>query len=210
MNTGSRNIGTRTIHRLDVVSAGLALASAVDAFLAEVPNANTARSYGTALRALVSELGASTPVAVLDEEATADRIGTWFSRRWGQFSNATTNARLDALRSAAAWWRIQGWIAGELDLRNRRAKACRKGGAQTSSCGALPSPGCSRACCRAAGPGRSTSPIAVPVSNCPPPISTWTATGRGCPTGGRPSASRTRPRSCPAGRGRCTNYGTPR
>jgi hypothetical protein len=70
-----------TIHRLDVVSAGPALASAVDAFLAEVPNANTARSYGTALRALVSELGASTPVAVLDEEATADRIGTWFSRR---------------------------------------------------------------------------------------------------------------------------------
>lgn len=42
------------IHRLDVVSAG------------------------TALRALVSELGASTPVAVLDEEATA-RIQGWIT-----------------------------------------------------------------------------------------------------------------------------------
>jgi integrase len=68
----------------------------------------------------VSELGASTPVAVLDEEATADRIGTWFSCRWGQSSNATTNARLDALRSAAAWWRIQGWITGDPVRRIRR------------------------------------------------------------------------------------------
>ena len=56
------------------------LAAAVDAFLAAVPNANTTRSYSVALRALVAELGASTPVGVLDEEATADRIGAWFAR----------------------------------------------------------------------------------------------------------------------------------
>lgn len=69
-----------TVHHLDVAPAGPELAAAVDAFLAAVPNANTARSYSVALRALVAELGANTPVGVLDEEATADRIGAWFAR----------------------------------------------------------------------------------------------------------------------------------
>lgn len=109
-----------TVHRLDVGPAGPELAGAVNAFLAQVPNANTARSYGVALRALVAELGAATPVAVLDEEATADRIGAWFARRWGPSANATANARLDGLRSAAAWWRIQGWVSGDPARRVRR------------------------------------------------------------------------------------------
>lgn len=51
-----------TVHHLDVAPAGPELAAAVDAFLAAMPNANTARSYSVALRALVAELGADTPV----------------------------------------------------------------------------------------------------------------------------------------------------
>ena len=87
MNTGSRTSERGTIHRLDVVSAGPALASAVDAFLAEVPNANTARSYGTALRALVSELGASTRSAPCGGCSTRPppeprKSWHWTSRNW--------------------------------------------------------------------------------------------------------------------------------
>ena len=109
-----------TVHHLDVGPAGPTISGAVDAFLAEVPNANTARAYGIALRALIAELGPSAPVAMLDEEATADRIGTWFSHRWGKSANATVNARLDALRSAAAWWRVQDWITDDPIRRIRR------------------------------------------------------------------------------------------
>jgi integrase/recombinase XerC/integrase/recombinase XerD len=112
--------GTDQLAVHDVGSAGPTLSGAVDAFLSEVPNANTARAYGIALRALVTELDASTPVAVLDEEATADRIGSWFTRRWGKSSNATVNARLDALRSAAAWWRVQRLITDDPVRRIRR------------------------------------------------------------------------------------------
>ncbi|WP_017975733.1 tyrosine-type recombinase/integrase [Actinopolyspora halophila] len=109
-----------TVHRLDLQSAAPGLAGAVDAFLAEVVNRNTARAYGIALRALVAEFGESTQVAVLDGDATAEKIGRWFARRWGESSAATVNARLDALRSAASWWRAQGWITGDPTRRIRR------------------------------------------------------------------------------------------
>ncbi len=109
-----------TVHRLDAHSAAPALADAVEAFLAEVDNHNTVRSYGTALRALVAEFGTATAVVTLDDEATVDRIGRWFARRWGKSAPATVNTRLDALRSAAAWWRQQGWIIGDPTRRIRR------------------------------------------------------------------------------------------
>ena len=47
-----------TIHRLDAAATGMRLDGAVEAFLTEIPNANTARAYSLALRALVTELGA--------------------------------------------------------------------------------------------------------------------------------------------------------
>lgn len=109
-----------TVHRLDVPSAAPPLADAVEAFLTEVDNRNTARSYGTALRALVAELGTTTAVATLDEEKTVDRVGRWFARRWGKAAPATVNARLDALRSAADWWRQQGWMVDDPTRRIRR------------------------------------------------------------------------------------------
>lgn len=108
------------VHRLDVRPSAPELALAVQAFLAEVDNPNTARSYGTALRALIAELGETTSVAVLDEEATVEQISRWFARRWGAAAAATVNARLDALRSATAWWRTQDWITGDPTRRIRR------------------------------------------------------------------------------------------
>lgn len=59
-------------------------------------------------------------MAVLDEEATVDRVGRWFAGRWGESAAATANARLDALRSAADWWRRQGWMTGDPTRRIRR------------------------------------------------------------------------------------------
>jgi site-specific recombinase XerD len=96
------------------------LLPAVEAFLAQVPNTHTARAYRVALRALVGELGAATPVAALDADASAEAIGAWFTDRWGSANNATVNARLDALRSATAWWRTQDWIISDPSRRIRR------------------------------------------------------------------------------------------
>ncbi|WP_245560468.1 tyrosine-type recombinase/integrase [Actinopolyspora halophila] len=108
------------MHRLDVGPAPPGLAAAVEGFLGEVSNRNTARAYGIALRALVVEFGASTSVAVLDEESTVEQVGRWFVGRWGACAAATVNARLDALRSAADWWRAQGWLVGDPIRRIRR------------------------------------------------------------------------------------------
>jgi integrase len=109
-----------TVHRIEVASVSTQLGDAVAAFLSEVPNANTARAYGIALHALADALGADTQVGTLDGEVTVKRIGTWFASRWGKHANSTVNARLDALRSAADWWRIQGWIIGDPTRRIRR------------------------------------------------------------------------------------------
>ncbi|MCA1186004.1 MULTISPECIES: hypothetical protein [unclassified Saccharopolyspora] len=83
-------------------------------------NRNTARAYGNALHALVAELGGTNPVAALDNDTMVEKIGRWFARRWGKSAAATVNARLDALRSAAAWWRRQEWIGGGPTRRIRR------------------------------------------------------------------------------------------
>lgn len=121
-----------TVHRLDAGPAadpgpgpgtgpgGPVLGEAVAAFLREIVNRNTARSYGIALRALTAELGADVAVAVLDEEAVADRVAGWFARRWGGAAAATANARMDGLGSAVSWWREQGWINGDPLRRVRR------------------------------------------------------------------------------------------
>jgi integrase len=113
-------VGVGRVHRLPVGQAGPQLSVAVEAFLAGVTNRNTTRAYATVLAGLVAELGAGTPVAVLDEEATAARVGAWFTARWGTAAAATVNARLDGLRAAAAWWRDQGWIGTDPARRIRR------------------------------------------------------------------------------------------
>ena len=111
-------MGTR--HRLVPDATAVRLADGVEAFLAQVSNPNSARAYRVTLRALIAELGPDTPLVVLEQEPTIERIGRWFTHHWGTASNATVNARLDALRSAAAWWRTQGWITGDPARRIRR------------------------------------------------------------------------------------------
>ena len=109
-----------TVHRLGPGPLGVPLADAVEAFFAQISTPNSARAYRVTLRALVAELGPEIPVAALDCELTVERVGRWFTGRWGSASPATVNARLDALRSAAAWWRTQGWITGNPSRRIRR------------------------------------------------------------------------------------------
>lgn len=109
-----------TLHHIDLAAGGPTLAAAVAGFLDQVPNPNTRRAYATALSALRDELGPDTPVGVLDDEPMADRINTWFTCRWGTAAPATFNLRLDAIRSAAAWWQDQGWVLGDPARRIRR------------------------------------------------------------------------------------------
>lgn len=121
-----------TVHHLEPKQTGPELSRAVDGFLAEVSSHNTARAYAIALRALVAELGAATPVATLDDEATVDRIGAWFSGKWGKAAAATANARLDAVALDTIVWRTQtarllprmldGRRTGPVFLTDRRAR----------------------------------------------------------------------------------------
>lgn len=130
---------------------------AVAAFLATLDHPETVgtrRVYASTLRQLRAHLGPEAPVAVLDDPAAVAGLAGWFTGRWGPAAPATFNRNLDALRSAAGYWRDQGWIASdptrairrrgrardrtralsravvdELDLRNRCAKVRRKGNA---------------------------------------------------------------------------------
>ncbi|MBH0780378.1 tyrosine-type recombinase/integrase [Nocardia bovistercoris] len=95
--------------------AGVHLDDAVTAYLRTVTAANTARSYRTALAALVAEFGADTDPALLDP----DRVATWFRTRWDAASAQTFNVRLAALRAAGTYWREQGWLVGDPLVRLR-------------------------------------------------------------------------------------------
>jgi integrase/recombinase XerC/integrase/recombinase XerD len=102
---------------------GPALGAAAAAFLEGVGNPNTARAYAVALAALTAELGPGAPLATLEGEAGADRVGRWFIAQWGHRAPATANLRLDALGSATSWWRDQGWLEGDPLVRlNRRPR----------------------------------------------------------------------------------------
>jgi site-specific recombinase XerD len=68
---------------------------------------STRRAYRTSLRTLVGDLGPATPLA----ELAAPTVAAWFRARYGHASPATWNRELATLRSAAAWWRRQGWPA---------------------------------------------------------------------------------------------------
>jgi integrase len=105
-----RRTATRTERR--------SLGAAAAAFLGTVGNANTARAYAIALRALAAEFGEDAALAELEGEVGADRLAAWFIGRWG--SAATFNARLDALGSACSWWRDQDWLSGDPQRRIRR------------------------------------------------------------------------------------------
>lgn len=84
-----------------------------DAYLATLlgaEHASTRRTYGRILRRVVTEFGAET----LPDDIGAGRFAEWFGSQWAGRSPSTWNVSLDAVRSAAAYWQRQGWLAGDL------------------------------------------------------------------------------------------------
>jgi integrase/recombinase XerC/integrase/recombinase XerD len=94
----------------------------VDAFLSTLGNAGTARNYAGTLRALVTQLGTDTPLAVLASPLAGAEVSSWFERRWGERGAATWNRNLDTLRSAGRYWADQGWLETDLAKGLRRRK----------------------------------------------------------------------------------------
>ncbi|QYC40391.1 hypothetical protein Nocox_13875 [Nonomuraea coxensis DSM 45129] len=106
------------------------LGAAVEHFLVTIGNRNTAKAYAIALRALTTEPGVGVPLTGFGGETGADRLAAWFTGCWGSAAAATYNARLDALGSAAAWWRDPDWLTG--GRRHRLADAHRPAAAPAS------------------------------------------------------------------------------
>jgi len=100
-----------TVRRLARPPVALPLGQAADAYLATLrgaEQASTCRTYGQVLRWIVIEFGSDT-VADIDP----DQFAAWFTARWAGRAPSTWNVCLDAVRSAAAWWIQQGWIAAD-------------------------------------------------------------------------------------------------
>jgi len=117
---------TASIHRLS--PSGVTLGSAADAYLATLSGAeqaSTRRKYGQVLRRIVAEFGGSTAL----DEIGAEAFAAWFGSQWADRAPATWNLSLDAIRSAAAYWRRQGWLAADpsrlLERRKPRADRSR-------------------------------------------------------------------------------------
>lgn len=113
-----------TVHPLPGRPA-VTLGQAVTAYLRTLDHPErrgTARVYGGVYRAMLSGLGAATPLGGLD----AGMLGEWFATRWGTAKPATWDTRRGALRSLLNYCQDQGWITSAADLmrgveRRRRA-----------------------------------------------------------------------------------------
>jgi integrase len=122
-----------TVRRIAPVAGDVTLGLAVDAYLATLPgaeHASTRRTYGRILRRVVTEFGAET----LPDEIGAGRFAEWFGSQWADRSPSTWNVCLDAVRSAVAYWRRQGWLVADFSrmlVRRRprpdRARALSRG-----------------------------------------------------------------------------------
>ncbi|WP_327151563.1 tyrosine-type recombinase/integrase [Nocardia sp. NBC_01329] len=62
-----------------------------------------------ALKQLVRDFGADSDVGLLE----AERVGGWFTYKWGGVSAQTFNVRLASLRAACDYWRLQQWLVGD-------------------------------------------------------------------------------------------------
>ena len=92
-------------------AAHVTLGQAADAYLAALRGAeqtSTRRTYGRILSWVVAEFGSDASLDI-DPEGFAE----WFGQQWGDRSPSTWNVSLDAIRSAAAYWQRQGWIAAD-------------------------------------------------------------------------------------------------
>ncbi len=101
-----------TVRRIVPAASEMTLGRAADAYLATLggaEQANTRRVYGRILRRVVAEFGGNTePDAI-----STDRFMAWFGAQWADRAPSTWNVSLDAIRSAAAYWQRQGWIAAD-------------------------------------------------------------------------------------------------
>ncbi|WP_067893595.1 tyrosine-type recombinase/integrase [Nocardia vaccinii] len=88
---------------------GVRLKDAVANYLATIPSSNTRRGYAIALNQLMRDFGADSEVGLLE----AERVGGWFTFKWGDKSAQTFNVRLASLRGACEYWRQQQWLVGD-------------------------------------------------------------------------------------------------
>jgi|HubBroStandDraft_5_1064220.scaffolds.fasta_scaffold82972_2 integrase len=110
------------VRRIAAVPA-VTLGQAADAYLATLSGAeqaSTRRTYGRILRWVVTEFGAGASPDEIDPE----RFAAWFGQQWAARSPSTWNVSLDAVRSAAAYWMRQGWLAADFSrmLERRRPR----------------------------------------------------------------------------------------
>ena len=98
---------------------GTSVGAAVDAFLSTLDNAGTARNYAGTRRALVIQLGADTPLAVLASPPAGAEVCSWFERRWGE-------------RAAAIWSHYRGSAPQSKWTNTFPARAARPGLASPS------------------------------------------------------------------------------
>jgi integrase len=98
-----------TVHALSTSREAATLGEAVTGYLAALnhpESTGTHRVYGSTLRALLAEFGASTDLGRLRPAA----VSAWFSRTWGERAPATWNRNRDALRGLLAYCESQGWL----------------------------------------------------------------------------------------------------
>jgi integrase len=109
-----------TIRRLSA-AADVTFGRAVSAYLATLSgaeHASTRRSYGRVLARLTGAFGED----AAPDEIAPEMFATWFGQQWADRSPATWNLSLNAVRSAAAYWQRQGWLAADFTLMLTRRK----------------------------------------------------------------------------------------
>jgi len=110
-----------TVRRLAAAAGDVTLGPAAEAYLATLggaEQASTRRTYGQILRRVVAEFGAQTA----PDQVDAGRFAEWFGSQWAGRAPSTWNVSLDAVRSAAAYWQQQGWLAADFSRLLERLK----------------------------------------------------------------------------------------
>jgi integrase len=109
-----------TARRIAPATGDIILGQAADAYLATLngaEHASTRRTYGRILRWIVTEFGGDAA-----PDIDPERFAAWFTAQWADRTPSTWNVSLDAVRSAAAWWMQQGWIATDPSRMLKRRK----------------------------------------------------------------------------------------
>ncbi|MDG9701648.1 site-specific integrase [Streptomyces sp. DH37] len=109
-----------TVHALPRAADAPTVAHAAAAFLDTIRVLNTRRAYTVVLDRLAAHYGDR---AHLDDVADPDRLAAWFTEQWGAAAARTWNTRMNALHSATAYWREQGWLASDPTVRLRMRTA---------------------------------------------------------------------------------------